>query len=937
MKAKYRVSGRVINRQTRTGIAGIKVEAWDKDLIFDDLLGSAVTDEAGRFSIAFDDSYFREFFDRKPDIFFRLYYRSELAHSTENEVLWNVEAGETEVNIQIEVPVALEPAALERCDNGVRRLLLMPEEAIVRAKERDEKRIVSSLQAYRARQERRPSEATAFRRSGVLPHPVFGAVVLDKLKPRPLKVRAIVDFGGNADDLAAMGIVVGSHVQSLFTVTATAAQLAHLTAQAATRRIRLPRLLFPDLDDSVPTAEVDQIHALGTRGNGTIVGIVDGTLHVRHHAFLDPNPPHNTRVLFLWIQDPDQPAGGALLPGETPEAYFNNNAAHPNSPDFTGLNYGRIYDADAINTALGLANTYGTGAGEIAKAPHAVSAEHGTHVAGIAAGSGHLNNWAAAPINVGAAPLADIVHVTYRWSDPNVQDGIWEDDILNALNFILRVADREGQPVVINNSYSTHIGPHNGNTDFDQARNAMLDSFLGRSLVFTSGNDNDDSGFRQESIVAGNTDDFDMSPNFANQDVWLEVWYQGPDLDFKADCGGQTTGWILPSNDFDGTVNGYDIELDRQTEPVSGYKNLRLYIQNATTDWTIHLRNNGGSEVRYWAWTGAQDSWADLDNPVTDELTLRDTPCARSVLTVGGCDKQVGANPELIGDYSGCGPTLDGRIKPEIVAVGTDVMSADSRTESGYVSMGGTSMAAPLVTGSIALLFENDPDLNQDTVKALLTQTADRTNLDIDPDVAGYDPVERNAYGFGRLRMLAPFQHSLPLVDVDVWVRTADDDYGYQPYPGGCFCHAPEIRVFAGGNETTTLNWGDEHTIQVRVHNLGDTPAVQVKVRLKYTRPWAAPDDWVECQDSANDPVEDEINIPALSYVDHTFTQQWKPELAQLPAGGDEWGDHYCLLVEAENTDDPLLYDDSTAAGKDPWTRNIKGTNNVALRNLHIH
>ena len=59
-----------------------------------------------------------------------------------------------------------------------------------------------------------------------------------------------------------------------------------------------------------------------------------------------------------------------------------------------------------------------------------------------------------------------------------------------------------------------------------------------------------------------------------------------------------------------------------------------------------------------------------------------------------------------------------------------------------------------------------------------------------------------------------------------------------------------------------------------------------------------------------------------------------------LPAGGAEWGDHFCLLVELNDPthpDDPLLYDDRTAAGSDPWTRNVKGTNNVALRNLHIH
>ena len=40
------------------GIAGLRVEAWDKDMICNDLVGSAVTNEQGAFKIEFTSSYF---------------------------------------------------------------------------------------------------------------------------------------------------------------------------------------------------------------------------------------------------------------------------------------------------------------------------------------------------------------------------------------------------------------------------------------------------------------------------------------------------------------------------------------------------------------------------------------------------------------------------------------------------------------------------------------------------------------------------------------------------------------------------------------------------------------------------------------------------------------------------------------------------------------
>ena len=69
----YTLSGRVIDRATRLGVAGVRVEAWDKDFGLDDYLGWAITRSDGAFSISFDESAFRDsFFDNWPDLSFEV-------------------------------------------------------------------------------------------------------------------------------------------------------------------------------------------------------------------------------------------------------------------------------------------------------------------------------------------------------------------------------------------------------------------------------------------------------------------------------------------------------------------------------------------------------------------------------------------------------------------------------------------------------------------------------------------------------------------------------------------------------------------------------------------------------------------------------------------------------------------------------------------------
>jgi hypothetical protein len=99
----FKITGKVISSKTKKGINVLRVEAWDKDLLVDDMVGSAITGEGGVFRIQFDESYFKElFFDRRPDLFFKIFKGEKLIKSTKDSVLWNVDREDIEQTIEIE-------------------------------------------------------------------------------------------------------------------------------------------------------------------------------------------------------------------------------------------------------------------------------------------------------------------------------------------------------------------------------------------------------------------------------------------------------------------------------------------------------------------------------------------------------------------------------------------------------------------------------------------------------------------------------------------------------------------------------------------------------------------------------------------------------------------------------------------------------------------
>lgn len=93
-------------------------------------------------------------------------------------------------------------------------------------------------------------------------------------------------------------------------------------------------------------------------------------------------------------------------------------------------------------------------------------------------------------------------------------------------------------------------------------------------------------------------------------------------------------------------------------------------------------------------------------------------------------------------DFSSRGTTADGRIKPDIVAPGYNVVAPKANSSNGYVSYSGTSMATPFVAGTAALIHDANPSLTPTQIKSILVSTA----TDFGPSGKDID------YGYGNLR-----------------------------------------------------------------------------------------------------------------------------------------------------------------------------------------
>ncbi len=102
---EYVIQGTVVDRVTRAGIQGVKIEAWDRDTRYHDMLGVATTDANGRFTIGFQTAYFGDYApDRSPDLFFKAFLGEREMLSTFETPMMNVQRGTTTVTLELQLP-----------------------------------------------------------------------------------------------------------------------------------------------------------------------------------------------------------------------------------------------------------------------------------------------------------------------------------------------------------------------------------------------------------------------------------------------------------------------------------------------------------------------------------------------------------------------------------------------------------------------------------------------------------------------------------------------------------------------------------------------------------------------------------------------------------------------------------------------------------------
>jgi len=208
--------------------------------------------------------------------------------------------------------------------------------------------------------------------------------------------------------------------------------------------------------------------------------------------------------------------------------------------------------------------------------------------------------------------------------------------------------------------------------------------------------------------------------------------FQGADASEGQYHGSHVAGSVCGNDSITGGSSYYDgMAKDARyyfVDITSGYSFLvpedhtpmwdTVYQGRGLPDSLRPIKQHSGS----WRWSNSQGTYKIQDastdafgyahpdflnimaagNEGSGARTIGNPPIAKNVLTIGATER--GTSSNSVASFSSRGPTQDGRIKPNVMAPGVDIMSAQKSGSSGYEAMSGTSMATPTANGTVGLL-----------------------------------------------------------------------------------------------------------------------------------------------------------------------------------------------------------------------------------------
>lgn len=213
---------------------------------------------------------------------------------------------------------------------------------------------------------------------------------------------------------------------------------------------------------------------------------------------------------------------------------------------------------------------------------------------------------------------------------------------------------------------------------------------------------------------------------------------------------GEGTGWIRDGNNWIWSGNA----------AISATEDYRFGLYGARASIVDQIAYLAPYYSIFWAVgndrsdTGDGSRPADCNGGTGYDCIIPDA-VGKNIFTIGAVNKVAAyINPSsvVMGTYSSWGPTDDGRIKPDLVAAGTDLFSLSAAGTNTYEVLGGTSMATPNAAGSLGLLQQLHFDLHggqfmkSSTLKALAIHTAKEAGPFAGPDYS---------YGWGLVDVVA--------------------------------------------------------------------------------------------------------------------------------------------------------------------------------------